>query len=166
MLGVPRDATPKDIASAYLKLAKRWHPDRKVVTDAAQQTKVDARFIAICNAGNTLRDPTTAAAYLKSPSAHDSSKLTKAEAISSFMNFCVEDIKAKQKLRRSPIKLFVMTLLPLGCDLGKGPLGATLSPAFTKLLNGSTVTEVLAGMTKEEQAHFYLAIRTLADDSA
>lgn len=122
--------------------------------------------MAICKSATTLRDPVAAAAYLKSPAAHEAIKLTTAEAVASFMNFCVEDIKAKQKSRRSPIKLFVMTLLPLGCELGKGPLGATLSPAFTKLLNGGTVTEVLAGMTKEEQEHFYLAIRTLADDSA
>lgn len=56
-LGVPRDATPAEIKSAFRRLAKEWHPDRNKRPDAA------ARFRTINEAYQCLIDPVERATY-------------------------------------------------------------------------------------------------------
>ena len=165
-MGITKKAVLKDIKVQYLQLALKWHPDKKIETDAALRTRIETRFTAINKAYDTLQDPAKRAAYDACPAEYEKSKMTNATAILDFMRFCVEEIKAKQKSRRSPIKLFVMTLLPLGCPLGLGVHGAILSPAFTTLLNGGDLTAVLHGMSQNEKDYFVLATRTLLDESA
>ena len=52
ILGVPRDASPKDIKSAFRKLARQYHPDVKPNDKAAENT-----FKAINEANEVLSDP-------------------------------------------------------------------------------------------------------------
>jgi curved DNA-binding protein len=56
-LGVPADATPEDIKQAYRKLARQYHPDVSALPDA------EARFKAIGEANQVLRDPAQRAEY-------------------------------------------------------------------------------------------------------
>ena len=159
ILEVPRDVTPKRIKTNFLKLGLKWHPDKK--EQLASNSYREAHFNAICNAAKLLLDPSYRSVQMAA--ANDKGKMSTAESLGYFMNFCIDEIIAKQKIRHSPIKLFVTTLLPLGCELGKGQLGATLSPAFTAILSGGDVTNVLASMSEEEKTHFRLATRTLVD---
>lgn len=65
VLGVPFDANPKQIQTAYHDLAKRYHPDRfqsKEFSSAAR-TKVQQLFTCINDAYLTLKDPYSRAAY-------------------------------------------------------------------------------------------------------
>jgi DnaJ domain len=57
LLGIDANASQSDIRDGYRKEAKRWHPDRP--------NGNSARFIAISEAHETLRDPVTRAAYDK-----------------------------------------------------------------------------------------------------
>lgn len=57
ILGVPRDASEKEIRDAYHKLAMKWHPDRNKSSDAEQRFKEIARAYAI------LKDPKKRAQY-------------------------------------------------------------------------------------------------------
>ncbi len=57
-LGVPRDASPDDIKSAYRRLARRYHPD--VNPDDAS---AEARFKEINEAHEVLSDPTKRQQY-------------------------------------------------------------------------------------------------------
>lgn len=52
VLGVPRDASPEDVKSAYRKLALRYHPDRNPGDKEAEE-----RFKEISEAYALLRDP-------------------------------------------------------------------------------------------------------------
>lgn len=56
-LGVARDASPDDIKRAYRKLARKYHPDLSKEADA------EARFKAIGEANEVLKDPEKRAAY-------------------------------------------------------------------------------------------------------
>ena len=56
-LGVARDASPDDIKRAYRKLARKYHPDLSKEPDA------EARFKAIGEANEVLKDPEKRAAY-------------------------------------------------------------------------------------------------------
>jgi molecular chaperone DnaJ len=58
LLGVPRGADPSTIKAAYRKLAKEHHPDRK---NGCKDS--EARFKAISEAYDCLRDPQKRAAY-------------------------------------------------------------------------------------------------------
>jgi molecular chaperone DnaJ len=52
ILGVPRDASPDAIKSAYRKLSKEWHPDKH-----KGDKKAEAKFKEINEAYETLSDP-------------------------------------------------------------------------------------------------------------
>jgi Ca-activated chloride channel family protein len=56
-LGIPFDATPREIRRAYHEAAKRLHPDANPSTEATDQ------FLRIQSAFDTLSDPDTRAAY-------------------------------------------------------------------------------------------------------
>lgn len=58
ILGVPRDASDKDISSAYRKLARQYHPD---VTGGDRDA--EARFKEVNAAHDVLGDPDRRAAY-------------------------------------------------------------------------------------------------------
>ena len=60
ILGVPRDASNKDISSAYRKLARQFHPD---VTGGDRDA--EARFKEVNAAHDVLGDPDRRAAYNK-----------------------------------------------------------------------------------------------------
>jgi DnaJ domain len=57
VLGVPRDASTKDIERARRNLARFWHPDRNKEEDAAHH------FDAVQKAAEVLRDPRLRAEY-------------------------------------------------------------------------------------------------------
>src|SRR5262245_182795 len=52
ILGVPRDASQKDIKSAFRKLARQYHPDVK-----PNDKEAEAKFKAINEANEVLSDP-------------------------------------------------------------------------------------------------------------
>jgi len=56
-LGVPRDATPEQIKTAYRKLARKYHPD------VSREPDAERRFKEINEAHEVLRDPEKRAAY-------------------------------------------------------------------------------------------------------
>src|SRR6185503_3151272 len=58
LLGVPRGADEAAIKSAYRRLAKEHHPDRK---NGCKES--EARFKAIAQAYDVLKDPQKRAAY-------------------------------------------------------------------------------------------------------
>lgn len=59
ILGVSPDASQADIRTAYLKLAKEWHPDRNPGNGA----EAERRFKEIAHAYDVLSDPDKRAAY-------------------------------------------------------------------------------------------------------
>ncbi len=58
LLEIERGANDAVIKSSYRKLAMRWHPDKNPGDDAAE-----ARFKAISEAYDCLKDPQKRAAY-------------------------------------------------------------------------------------------------------
>jgi hypothetical protein len=61
VLGVARDATPEQIKKAFIKLAKKWHPDR----NPQDREECTRRLIEINNAYEILRDPAQRSDYDK-----------------------------------------------------------------------------------------------------
>jgi curved DNA-binding protein len=57
ILGVPRDASEKDIKNAYRKLARKYHPD------VSKEKGAEERFKDVAEAYKTLKDAQTRAAY-------------------------------------------------------------------------------------------------------
>lgn len=57
ILGVPKNASDKELKSAYRKLALQWHPDRNKTTEA------EKKFKEINEAYEVLRDPKKKQAY-------------------------------------------------------------------------------------------------------
>lgn len=57
ILGVPRDATPEQIKTAYRKLARKYHPD------VSREPDAERRFKDINEAHEVLKDPEKRAAY-------------------------------------------------------------------------------------------------------
>lgn len=57
ILGIARKATPKDIKTAYKKMALLWHPDK------TPDSNIDTMFAEISNAYNTLSDPKKRKSY-------------------------------------------------------------------------------------------------------
>ena len=60
LLGVPPDASPEEIHSAYRRLARRYHPDLNAGRDAG------ARFNELSDAYEVLHDPAQRASYDRS----------------------------------------------------------------------------------------------------
>lgn len=56
VLGVKRDASDQEIRSAWVKLAKKWHPDRHQESEKARQ-EAERRIKEINEAYETLSDP-------------------------------------------------------------------------------------------------------------
>jgi hypothetical protein len=61
VLGVPRDATPLQVARAHRRLAKRHHPDLQ--TDDGDRARAAERMRRINEAWAVLSDPATRAEY-------------------------------------------------------------------------------------------------------
>lgn len=59
ILGVPRDATAKDIKKAYRQLALEWHPDK----NADNKEEAEKKFQDISEANEVLSDPELRAKY-------------------------------------------------------------------------------------------------------
>ncbi len=60
LLGIERNATEKDIKSAYRKLARKWHPD---LHPAAEKKQAEEQFKRINEAYEVLKDPDKRARY-------------------------------------------------------------------------------------------------------
>lgn len=61
ILGVPRNATDREIKAAYHRLARKFHPDKaEEGVDAAQLEK---EFVSVSTAYNTLKDPDKRRSY-------------------------------------------------------------------------------------------------------
>ena len=60
LLGVERNATEKEIKSAYRKLARKWHPD---LHPAAEKKKAEEQFKRINEAYEVLKDPEKRSRY-------------------------------------------------------------------------------------------------------
>lgn len=60
LLGVDRNATEKEIKSAYRKLARKWHPD---LHPASDKQKAEEEFKRINEAYEVLKDPDKRARY-------------------------------------------------------------------------------------------------------
>jgi len=64
ILGVGRDAASSEIKRAYYALAKRFHPDRFARdADATLRTQIEAAFVKITQAYETLHDARARSAY-------------------------------------------------------------------------------------------------------
>lgn len=64
ILGLERNAAPPEIKRAYYALAKRFHPDRfQRDADATLRPQIEAAFMKITQAYETLNDARTRAAY-------------------------------------------------------------------------------------------------------
>lgn len=55
VLGVEKNATPKEIKKAYHKLALQWHPDKH--SDPENKAEADKKFRGINEAFQVLNDP-------------------------------------------------------------------------------------------------------------
>merc|ERR1712164_71894 len=62
ILGLKRDATPRQIKSAYRKLAIKWHPDKQDQNEEAQK-KAQKMFQDIGEANEVLSKPELKAKY-------------------------------------------------------------------------------------------------------
>ena len=62
-LGVKSQATPAEVRSAFLTLAKQWHPNVFGLEPAEIRAVVAEIFIVLRRAHDTLVDPDTAATY-------------------------------------------------------------------------------------------------------
>lgn len=60
ILGVKRDATAKDIKSAYRRLARKWHPDLR---PAHEKKEAEEQFKRVNEAYEVLQDPDKRARY-------------------------------------------------------------------------------------------------------
>jgi DnaJ-domain-containing protein 1 len=55
-LGVPAQATPQDVRSAYRRQAARWHPDKWMHAGSEERAEAEARFGSVQEAYATLSD--------------------------------------------------------------------------------------------------------------
>ncbi len=63
VLGVPTGADPAEIRRAYVKLARRFHPDSHAGRSAAEKAHADRRMRDVNAAWTTLSDPGRRRAY-------------------------------------------------------------------------------------------------------
>ncbi len=63
VLGVPSGADPAEIRRAYVKLARRFHPDSHAGRSAAERAHADRRMRDVNEAWTALSDPTRRRAY-------------------------------------------------------------------------------------------------------
>ncbi|MGI8938606.1 MAG: J domain-containing protein [Iamia sp.] len=63
VLGVPTGADPAEIRRAYVKLARRFHPDSHAGRSDAERNHADRRMRDVNAAWTTLSDPTRRRAY-------------------------------------------------------------------------------------------------------
>lgn len=63
LLGVPRDASEKDISRAWKKLSLKCHPDKQVHKSPAEAEEAAKRYLAITQARDVLCDPERRAWY-------------------------------------------------------------------------------------------------------
>ncbi len=66
VLGVAPDVSEDELRRAYLRLARRYHPDRHVDADPAAAADADARMRRINEAWEVLGSPSTRAGYDRS----------------------------------------------------------------------------------------------------
>jgi tetratricopeptide (TPR) repeat protein len=64
MLGVPREATPEQVQTAFFALAKVWHPDRVPKAIAEVRDACATVFAHMSEAQQTLSDPKRRANYM------------------------------------------------------------------------------------------------------
>jgi curved DNA-binding protein CbpA len=62
-LGVARDASAADIRRAYLRLARRFHPDRQATIDVLDRDAAERRMREVNEAWSVLSDPARRSAY-------------------------------------------------------------------------------------------------------
>lgn len=63
LLGVPPTATEREIRSAYLAMARRFHPDRMAEATARERARAGDRMAEVNHAWHVLGDPSRRAAY-------------------------------------------------------------------------------------------------------
>jgi hypothetical protein len=63
VLGVAADSTTAEIRTAYLRLARRHHPDRHVNGGPAERRAAEAEMRRVNQAWQVLREPSARAAY-------------------------------------------------------------------------------------------------------
>ena len=63
VLGVASDSTPAEIRAAYLRLARRHHPDRHMNGDSAERRVAEREMRRINEAWHVLRSPSDRNAY-------------------------------------------------------------------------------------------------------
>ncbi|HTN84393.1 MAG TPA: DnaJ domain-containing protein, partial [Sorangium sp.] len=126
MLGVPEDAPPERVQSAYFALAKQWHPDRTPPELQDVKPLVARVFARVSEAYQTLSDPKRRAEYLQAPKeaaspAEDEEKIArvvdaalefqKAEVLLKKNDLLGAEIRARRALAEDPEQPEYMTLL-------------------------------------------------------
>ena len=101
ILGVPKNATQKDIKSAYRKLARKWHPDANPTNQKASEEK----FKELQEAYEVLGDP---------------EKRTKYDALGSDWQRAAQQAEAQRRYRASQGE---PAAEPGGFNPGHGPSG-------------------------------------------
>jgi DnaJ-class molecular chaperone len=101
LLGVPKNATQKDIKSAYRKLARKWHPDANPTNQKASEEK----FKELQEAYEVLGDP---------------EKRTKYDALGSDWQRAAQQAEAQRRYRESQGE---PAAPPGGFSPGHGPSG-------------------------------------------
>jgi DnaJ-class molecular chaperone len=101
LLGVPKNATQKDIKSAYRKLARKWHPDANPTNQKASEEK----FKELQEAYEVLGDP---------------EKRTKYDALGSDWQRAAQQAEAQRRYRASQGE---PAAEPGGFNPGHGPSG-------------------------------------------
>ncbi|WP_437928932.1 DnaJ domain-containing protein [Sorangium sp. So ce291] len=126
MLGVPEDAPPERVQSAYFALAKQWHPDRTPPELQDVKPLVARVFARVSEAYQTLSDPKRRVEYLQAPKeaaspAEDEEKIArvvdaalefqKAEVLLKKNDLVGAEIRARRALAEDPEQPEYMTLL-------------------------------------------------------
>ena len=103
VLGLPADAPPSAIQSAFFALAKKWHPDRLRPEVADLKDQAARVFSRVSQASQVLSDPATRAAYDKSLSQGDTAD--EAEQVQRVLKATNAFQKAEVLLKRGNLAL-------------------------------------------------------------